>query len=91
MSYMLNANQIIEKGLLKLERTQGKPAQVGYDLSLKQVNKIGGAPGIFTQGEYQEPKVGKVLKDKTELANYRPYALTNIDGVTGCVRYLLTM
>ena len=28
---MLNAQQIIDEGLLQLERTQGKPAQVGYD------------------------------------------------------------
>ena len=34
---MLNANQIVEKGLLKLENSKGKKAQVGYDLSLKEV------------------------------------------------------
>lgn len=84
---MLNANQIIEKGLLKLEHTQGKPAQVGYDLSLKQVHQIGGTPGVFTQGQYAKPKIGKVLKDKTELTNYRPYALTNVDGVSGWLLY----
>ncbi len=38
---MLNAQQILNEGLLKLEHTQGKPAQVGYDLSLKQVNLVG--------------------------------------------------
>ena len=27
---MLNAKQILDEGLLKLERTQGKPAQVGW-------------------------------------------------------------
>ena len=30
---MLNAKQIIDEDLLLLEHTQGKPAQVGYDLS----------------------------------------------------------
>ncbi len=36
---MLNAKQIVDEGLLLLEHTQGKPAQVGYDLSLKAVQK----------------------------------------------------
>ena len=34
---MLNAQQILDEGLLKLEYTQGKPAQVGYDITLKAV------------------------------------------------------
>ena len=42
---MLNADQIVEKGLLKLEQSKGKKAQVGYDLSLKEVNKIGSPAG----------------------------------------------
>ena len=73
---MLNANQIVEKGLLKLENAQGKPAQIGYDLSLKQVNRIGMLNG-------QHGKIGKVLKDKTELTSYTPQALMNLDGVNG--------
>ena len=77
---MLNAQQILNKGLLKLEHTKGKPAQIGYDLSLKQVNKIGyeGTPNS---------KIGKVLKDKTELASYTPQALINLDGVSGWLLY----
>jgi dUTP pyrophosphatase len=78
---MLNAKQIIEKGLLKLEHSQGKPAQVGYDLSLKQVNKIG------NKGITNTPKIGKVLKDKTELTNYSPQGLMNLDGATGWLLY----
>ena len=76
---MLNAQQIIQEGLLKLERSHGKPAQVGYDLSLKQVNKIGanGPSG----------KIGKVLKDKTELGSYTPHPLMNLDGVHGWLLY----
>ena len=77
---MLNAQQILDEGLLKLEKTQGKPAQVGYDLTLKQVNKIGNR-GVNT------PKIGKVLKDKTELTNYTPYGLMNLDGVNGWLLY----
>jgi deoxycytidine triphosphate deaminase len=76
---MLNAQQILDEGLLKLERTHGKPAQVGYDLSLKQVNIIG--------GRIVDGKIGKVLKDKTELTTYRPYELMNLDGAHGWLLY----
>jgi len=76
---MLNAQQILDEGLLKLERTHGKPAQVGYDLSLKQVNIIG--------GRIVDGKIGKVLKDKTELTTYRPYELINLDGAHGWLLY----
>ncbi len=46
---MLNSQQIIDEGLLKLEHTKGKPAQVGYDLSLKvfPVNPKLGTPKKF--------------------------------------------
>lgn len=74
---MLNAQQIVERGLLKLEHTQGKPAQVGYDLSLKHVNLIGGRKDL------SDYKIGKVLKDKTELTNYTPIEKINLDGVVG--------
>ena len=77
---MLNAQQILDEGLLKLERTQGKPAQVGFDLTLKQVNKIGNK-GVAVA------KIGKVLKDKTELTNYTPHGLMNLDGVNGWLLY----
>lgn len=77
---MLNAKQILEKGLLKLEHTKGKPAQIGYDLSLKQVNKIGykGTP---------DSKIGRVLADKTQLTTYSPQALVNLDGISGWLLY----
>jgi dUTP pyrophosphatase len=73
---MLNAQQILDEGLLKLEHAQGKPAQVGFDLTLKQVNKIGYKGSPMT-------RIGKVLKDKTELTSYTPYPLMNLDGATG--------
>lgn len=73
---MLNANQIVEKNLLKLENSKGKKAQVGYDLSLKEVNKIGYA-------DKQDGKIGKVLVDKTELATYTPMSKTSLDGKIG--------
>lgn len=74
---MLNAQQIIEKGLLKLGYTKGKPAQVGYDLSLKQVNRIG------NKKDLQGYRIGKVLKSETQLTNYTPVGLMNLDGVNG--------
>lgn len=77
---MLNAQQILNKGLLKLEHSKGKPAQIGYDLSLKAVNKIGykGTP---------DSKIGKVLANKTELATYTPIETKNVDGVSGWLLY----
>ena len=79
---MLNTKQILDEGLLKLERSQGKPAQVGFDLTLKQVNEIGVRSNLTPS-----LKIGKVLKDKTELTNYTPYALMNLDGVSGWLLY----
>ena len=84
---MLNSSQILDEGLLKLERSQGKPAQVGFDLTLKQVNKIGISNEINTPYEVVVRKIGKVLKDKTELTNYTPYALMNLNGVNGWLLY----
>jgi deoxycytidine triphosphate deaminase len=71
---MLNASQIIEENLLKLEHTQGKPAQVGYDLSIKAVNKVD-----------SDKKMGKILKDKTLLAHYEPMNLLNLEGYEGWI------
>jgi deoxycytidine triphosphate deaminase len=78
---MLNSFQILDEGLLKLEHTKGKPAQVGYDLSLKQVNRVG------DKRDMNSYRIGKVLKDKTELTNYEPYALINLDGAHGWLFY----
>jgi deoxycytidine triphosphate deaminase len=78
---MLNSSQILDEGLLKLENTQGKVAQVGYDLSLKAVNVIGNRKNLTGF------RVGKVLKDKTELTNYEPYEQINLDGVKGWLLY----
>jgi deoxycytidine triphosphate deaminase len=77
---MLNAQQILDEGLLKLEHTHGKPAQVGYDLSLKAVNKVGNRIGI---NMYGQGNIGKVLKDKTQLTTYTPLDTMQLDGVTG--------
>lgn len=74
---MLNVQQVLDEGLLKLEQSQGKPAQVGFDLTVKSINQVGGRFGLIDQ------KIGKVLKDRTELTNYTPYELTQLDGVSG--------
>jgi deoxycytidine triphosphate deaminase len=79
---MLNAQQILDEGLLKLEHTQGKVAQVGYDLTLKQINKVGTR---YVDGITQ--KIGKVLKDTTQLTTYTPHELINLDGITGWMLY----
>jgi deoxycytidine triphosphate deaminase len=73
---MLNADQIVKQGLLKLEQSKGKKAQVGYDLSLKEVNKIGytDKPG---------GRIGRVLKDKTILGTYTSVNQTSLDGTVG--------
>ena len=81
---MLNAEQILEQGLLKLENTKGKPAQVGYDLSLKAVQKVGNKIG----GNFiADGKIGKVLKDKTELTTYTPFESIKLDGAEGWLLY----
>jgi deoxycytidine triphosphate deaminase len=83
---MLNVKQIIEEGLLKLDETKGKPAQVGYDLSLKAVQKVGSSRvigGTFNK----DAKIGKVLKDKTELTTYVPIESIKLDGAEGWLLY----
>lgn len=76
---MLNSNQILEEGLLKLNETKGKPAQVGYDLSLKAVNRV----GLGIQGYSPVAKIGKVFANKTELTTYTTVDKIMLDGVKG--------
>lgn len=71
---MLNAKQILEENLLKLKLTKGKPSQIGYDLSLMEVNKVGGS-------------IGKILKDKTVLNTHSKIDKTQLEGVTGWLLY----
>ena len=78
---MLNAEQILEQGLVKTENSKGKPAQVGYDLSIKSINVIG------KDESSPRPNVGMVLKDKTILNNYTPVETKTIDGCEGYLLY----
>jgi deoxycytidine triphosphate deaminase len=80
---MLNVKQIIDEGLLKLEHTKGKPAQVGFDLSLKAVNKVGYNPQVNPETLEKTGKIGKVLIEKTELTDYTPVEPLNLDGRRG--------
>ena len=83
---MLNVKQIIEEGLLKLSESKGKVAQVGFDLSLKAVNKVGSSRvvgGTFNK----DAKIGKVLKNKTELTTYTPINAIQLDGIEGWLLY----
>jgi len=82
---MLNAKQILDEGLLLLEHTQGKPSQVGYDVTLKAVQKVGSR--ISNTNVYADSKIGKVLKDKTELTSYTPVSTIMLDGVEGWLLY----
>jgi deoxycytidine triphosphate deaminase len=84
---MLNAKQIIDEGLLLLEHTQGKPAQVGYDLSLKAVQKVGTSMSNSPYNVSRDNRIGKVLKDKTELTAYSLMVTINLDGVEGWLLY----
>jgi dUTP pyrophosphatase len=84
---MLNAKQIIDEGLLLLEHTKGKPAQVGYDLSLKSVQKVGTSMSNSPYNVSRDGRIGKVLKDKTELTTYASIDTINLDGVDGWILY----
>ena len=83
---MLNVKQIIEEGLLKLSESKGKVAQVGFDLSLKAVNKVGSSRVV--EGTFnKDAKIGKVLKNKTELTTYTPVDAIQLDGIEGWLLY----
>jgi len=79
---MLNAEQILEQGLVKTENSKGKPAQVGYDLSVKSINKIGDP-----KPSDSKPVIGMVLKDMTILNTYTPVNTKTIDGCEGWLLY----
>jgi deoxycytidine triphosphate deaminase len=79
---MLNAEQIIEQGLIKTENSKGKSAQVGYDLSAKSINHIGLADIAKSR-----PAIGMVLKDKTILNHYDPVKTKMVDGYEGWLLY----
>ena len=76
---MLNANQILEESLIKLDNAKGKPAQVGYDLSIKQVNKVG--------NPVPNGLIGRVLKDQTILNTHTPVEKISLEEKRGFLLY----
>lgn len=85
---MLNVQQILEEGLLKLDNAKGKPAQVGYDITLKAVNQIGDINAAYNEkADGTSLRIGKVLKNKTELTNYSTIETINLDGAEGWLLY----
>jgi len=44
---MLNAKEILEEGLIVLDKSHGAPAQVGYDLSVKSISKLTGGGQVL--------------------------------------------
>lgn len=84
---MLNADQIEQQGLLKLEQSKGKKAQVGYDLSLKEVSRIGVSTAGAAYNVYSSVKIGKVLINQTELTNYTTVNKISLDGSIGWLLY----
>ena len=67
---MLNAKEILEEGLLVLDNAKGKPAQVGFDLSAKEIKKTGGT-------------IGHVLTDKTVVGDLVDLDLDIVNGREG--------
>ena len=76
---MLNSNQNLEESLIKLYNAKGKPAQVGYDLSIKQVNKVG--------NPVPNGMIGRVLKDQTILNTHTPVEKISLEGKRGFLLY----
>lgn len=83
---MLTAQQILQEGLLKLTETKGKVAQVGYDVTLKAVNRVGDPNGGGNL-VYKTYTIGKVFENKTELTTYTPVDTIQLDGATGWLLY----
>ena len=47
---MLNAKEILEENLIVLDNAKGKPAQVGYDLSVKWIKRLDGSGKVLIKG-----------------------------------------
>jgi len=71
---MINAIDILQEGIITTDVEFGKPSQIGYDLSVKEVYKIGG-------------KLGMILKDSTILNEYVKLDTTRVDGHEGWLLY----
>ena len=66
---MLNAKEILEERLIVLDNAKGKPAQVGYDLSVKSIKKLKGD--------------GQILKSKTIVNELDTISMTEAMDLEG--------
>lgn len=64
---MLNSEQIKEREVLKLDNSKGKAAQIGYDLSVKEIKGLRG--------------VGMVFGNNTQLPTYNLLSLESVINV----------
>lgn len=71
----LTCEQAMERGLLVLDHSKGKPAQVGYDLSVKEIRQVEAGGAIFV--------------DSTNAPILSPPLETEQDIVTGREVYYL--
>lgn len=71
----LTCEQAMKEGLLVLDNTKGSPAQVGYDLSVKEIRQVESAGAIF--------------KTSTNAPILSPPLETEVDFVTGKEVYYL--
>ena len=67
---MLNINEILDEGLLVLDNAKGKPAQVGYDLSVKEIQSLNGGGRVLTS---------KTVVNTLSKVSKKTYG----DGITG--------
>ena len=72
---LLTCEQVLEKGLLLLDESKGKPAQIGYDLSVKEIRMMLAAGTIWCN-KTEAPELGIPIE-------------TEIDVVTGKEVYYL--
>lgn len=72
---LLTCKEAMEQGLLLLEHSKGSPAQIGYDLSVKEIRMMLSAGTIWT--------------NKTEVPELSTEFPTEVDLVTGKEVYFL--
>ena len=73
---MLNAKEILEEGLIVLDNAKGKPAQVGYDLSAKEIKRIGDPNAPLGH-------IGHVYVDRTVVGDLVDVDLVDMNGREG--------
>lgn len=81
---LLNAQELLFHNLLELSESQGKPAQIGYDLSVKEIKRLAKPGGIF-KDKTEPPLLENLpLRYTTEYAYYLPQGVYDIMFHEGC-------